>query len=373
MTAHSYRFGIEEEYFLADAETRGTPRGDLAGFHAAVMAQLSDTGRELVAAQVEVCTKPLTESQPALDDLARQRGVLRGIAAEHGLSLLACGTHPLARWDRQTASDGERYQDILSDVGIAARRALICGMHVHVEVPDPAVRVDLMNRLMPFQPLLLALSASSPFWQGEPTGLMAYRPSVFGELPRSGLPELFPDAAAYDRYVAIMTRAGAIADSSYLWWSLRPSIKFPTVELRIADACTRLADSLCIAALFRCLVRLCVRRPDLNAGLDGVSRALVLENLWRAQHDGTRAALIDEARGEAVPFPEALEAVLALVAADAAALGCAAEVARARAIVDDGTSADGQVAAFEAARAGGKDARAALAAVVDWIAAEAAG
>lgn len=368
MSAHSYRFGIEEEYFLADAETRGTPRGDLAAFHARVKAELPETGRELVAAQVEVCTPPLTDASAARANLGGQRARLAGIAAENGLALLACGTHPLARWSRQTATDGERYKGILSDVGIAARRALICGMHVHVEVPDPEARIDLMNRLLPFQPLLLALSASSPFWQGEATGLKAYRLSVFGELPRTGLPELFSDAADHARFVAIMTRAGAIADASFLWWSLRPSIKFPTLELRIADACTRLDDSLCVAALFRCLVRLCVRRPDLHADLDGVSRALASENLWRAQHSGVAAALIDEARGDAVPFPEALEAVLALVAEDADALGCAADVARARSIVAEGTSADGQIAAFEAALAEGKDERAALAAAVDWIA-----
>ena len=368
MRTHSYRFGIEEEYFLADAETRGTPQGDLAGFHAQAAAHLPETGRELVAAQIEVCTPPLADAAAARDDLGGQRATLARVATEHGLTLLACGTHPLARWSGQTASDGARYRDILSDVGVAARRALICGMHVHVEVPDPEARIDLMNRLLPFQPLLLALSASSPFWQGEASGLMAYRLSVFGELPRSGLPELFSDAAAYERYVAIMIRSGAIADASFLWWSLRPSIKFPTLELRIADACTRLDDSLCVAALFRCLVRLCVRRPDLNAGLTGVSRLLALENLWRAQHDGVRAALIDEARGEAVPFPEALEAVLALVAEDAAALGCEADVRRARAIVAEGTSADGQAAAFAAARSEGRDERAALRAVVDWIA-----
>ena len=368
MSAHNYRFGIEEEYFLADAETRGTPRGDLAGFHARVKAELPETGRELVAAQVEVCTPPLDDAQAARSNLGGQRRQLAGIAAESGLSLLACGTHPLARWSRQTATDGERYKGILSDVGIAARRALICGMHVHVEVPDPDARVDLMNRLLPFQPLLLALSASSPFWQGEATGLMAYRLSVFGELPRTGLPELFADAAAHARFVEIMTRSGAIADASFLWWSLRPSIKFPTLELRIADACTRLDDSLCVAALYRCLVRLCVRRPDLNAGLDSVSRALAAENLWRAQHSGVRATLIDEAKAEAVPFAEALEAVLALVAEDADALGCAADVARARAIVTEGTSANGQVGAFEAALADGKDERAALASAVDWIA-----
>ncbi|MBE7244300.1 MAG: carboxylate-amine ligase [Actinomycetospora chiangmaiensis] len=367
MSDHPYNFGIEEEYFLADAQTRGTPRGDLAAFHAEAEARLPETGRELVAAQIELCTPPLAVMDEARANLGGQRAQLKEIAAGHGLTLLACGTHPLARRESQTATDGERYQGILSDLGMAARRALICGMHVHVEVPDPESRVDLMNRLLPFQPMLLALSASSPFWQGEATGMQAYRLCVFGEMPRTGLPEIFADKAAYDRLVAIMTRAGAIADASYLWWSVRTSIKFPTLELRIADACTRLDDSLCLAALFRCLVRLCVRRPDLHAGLDGVSRALALENLWRAQRDGIHAALIDETKGTAVPFAEALEAVLALVAEDAAALGCAAEVARARALVAEGTSADRQIAAYEAARAAGQDDRAALAAAVDWI------
>ena len=137
MSAHSYRFGIEEEYFLADAATRGTPQGDLAEFHAEAAAHLPETGRELVAAQIEVCTPPLIDAAAARKNLAGQRATLAGLARENGLMLLACGTHPLARWSGQTASDGERYKGILSDVGIAARRALICGMHVHVEVPDP--------------------------------------------------------------------------------------------------------------------------------------------------------------------------------------------------------------------------------------------
>jgi len=193
MSGHPYSFGIEEEYFLADARTRGTPQGDLAAFHAEAKAGLPETGRELVAAQIELCTPPLAVMDEARRNLGGQRARLAMIAGRHGLTLLSCGTHPVARRESQTASDGERYQGILSDLGIAARRALICGMHVHIEVPDPDGRIDLMNRLLPFQPMLLALSASSPFWQGEATGLMAYRLSVFGELPRTGLPEIFAD------------------------------------------------------------------------------------------------------------------------------------------------------------------------------------
>ncbi|MCJ2006209.1 carboxylate-amine ligase [Methylobacterium sp. J-092] len=368
MSAHSYRFGIEEEYFLADAETRGTPRRSVKPFHVEAAERLPEAGRELLQCQVEVCTPPITAFAEARDSLARQRGALADLAAEHELLIFAAGTHPVADWSRQLPTKGDRYRGILRDVGLAGRRSLICGMHVHVEVPAPEARVDLMNRLLPFQPLLFALSASSPFWQGKPTGLTAYRLSAFGELPRTGLPELFADAAAYARYVRIMTEAGSIQDASFLWWSLRPSIKFPTLELRIADSCTRLADALTIAALFRCLVRCMVRRPDLNAGLDGVSRALADENLWRTQRSGVGAELIDEAREAALPFADALETVLDLVAEDAAALGCAAEVAHARTIVSGGTSADGQIAAFEAARDAGHSNRQALDKVVEWLA-----
>ena len=368
MTGHSYRFGIEEEYFLADAETRGTPRQAVKAFHTEAGKRLPAIGQELLQSQVEVCTPPSTEFARAREVLAGQRAELGRLAAEHGLLVFAAGTHPVAEWALQSPTKGERYRGILRDVGIAGRRSLICGMHVHVEVPNPSARIDLMNRLLPFQAVLFALSASSPFWQGQPTGLTAYRLSAFGELPRTGLPPLISSPQDYDRYLRIMTKAGSIQDASFLWWSLRPSIKFPTLELRIADSCTRLEDALTIAALFRCLVRLIVRRPDLNAGLDGVSRALAEENLWRAQRSGIDAELIDEDSEDALPFAEALERVLALVDSDADALGCGAEIENARRILREGTSADRQIAVFEAAREAGQTDRQALDGVVDWLA-----
>ena len=365
MSAHPYRFGIEEEYFLADAETRGTP---VKPFHTEAGERLPEIGRELLQCQVEVCTPPSTEFPAARDALLRQRQELAAIGRGHGLLVFAAGTHPIADWARQLPTKGDRYRGILRDVGLAGRRSLICGMHVHVEVSAPEARVALMDRLLPFQPLLFALSASSPFWQGKPTGLSAYRLSAFGELPRTGLPDLMGDAAAYERYVRIMTNAGSIQDASFLWWSLRPSAKFPTLELRIADSCTRLSDALVVAALFRCLVRLAERRPDLHAGLTGVSRAIAAENLWRAQRSGIEAELIDESAEQAFSFEASLDTLLSLIAEDAEALGCTAEVADARRILREGTSADRQIAAFEAARGGDTSNRQALDAVVDWLA-----
>lgn len=253
----------------------------------------------------------------------------------------------------------------MQQMQITGRRNLVCGMHVHVEVPRPDDRVDLMNRMLPFTPLLLALSASSPFWQERDTGLAAYRLSVWGEMPRTGLPDLFDDAADYDRYVAAMTRSGAITDASFLWWTLRPSIRFPTLELRVADSCTRLDDTLGIAALYRCLVRLMVRSPMLNRNQSGAARAITAENLWRAQRDGSRAEFLD-IEGGTTSFAAGLDHILLQVAEDAVALGCEAELTRLRAVAAQGTSADQQLAVFAAAQG---DIQQALAATVDWIAA----
>ncbi len=369
----SYQFGIEEEYFLADAATRGTPGRRVSAFHAAAEARLPAVERELLQSQVEVSTKPSTSFEHAREALGALRAGLAEIGRDHGVLVLAAGTHPIARWSRQSQTQKGRYDEIMAKTRIAGRRSVVCGMHVHVQVPRPEARVDLMNRLLPAMPLLLALSASSPFWQGRATGMAAYRMSVFGEMPRTGLPDLFDGPEDYARYVDAMVRAGSIEDASFLWWTLRPSIRFPTLELRVADSCTLLDHTLAVAALYRCLVRLADRRPEWNRGLTGASRALVGENLWRAQRDGVRAELIDVFTGDAQPFAACLDAVLASVAEDADALGCAGTAMAARDIAKGGTSADRQTAAFEAARGRGLDEREAAGAVVDWLAHATAG
>jgi len=364
----SYQFGIEEEYFLADATTRGTPRRTVKAFHDAARARLPRVERELLQSQVEVSTPPSTSFAEAHGVLAELRAGLAEVGRANGILVLAAGTHPIARWQRQSNTQKDRYEKLMRELHMLGRRNVVCGMHVHVEVPRPEARVDLMNRLLPFMPLLLALSTSSPFWQGRNTGLAGYRMSAFCEMPRTGLPDLFGSREEFERYVETMTRAGAIADASFLWWTLRPSVRYPTLELRIADSCTRLEDTLAIAALYRCLVRLADRQPDLNRGLTGASRAIAAENLWRAQRDGVRASIIDEGPGIAVPFASHLDATLALVAEDADALGCQREVARTRGIAAEGTSADRQLSTFAEARGRGLAEREAVGAVVDWLA-----
>lgn len=362
----TYQFGIEEELFLADARTRGTP-ARVKLFHRAVHDRMPEVERELLASQVEIMTSPCTDFATARASLSELRKGLARIGHDHGILVLAGGSHPTARWRRQSRTDKARYNEIADDMQMLARRDVVCGMHVHVEVPQVDQRVELMGRLLPYTPTLLALSASSPFWQGRATGLNAYRLSVWGEMPRTGLPDLFANKDDYDGFVAAMVRSGAIADASFLWWTLRPSARFPTLELRVADSCTRLEDTLTIAALYRCLVRRLDRNPKLNLDVTSTTRAIASENMWRAQRRGVRASFIKET-GAAVPFAEHLELILGDIAEDAEALGCEAEVARARTIVADGTSADRQLAVFAEVRASGGTSSEALAAVIDWMA-----
>jgi glutamate---cysteine ligase / carboxylate-amine ligase len=368
-----FQFGIEEELFLADAITRGTPGRSLKAFHAAVRRQLPKTERELLQSQIEIASPPTTSFAEARSYLAGLRADLTEVGRDHRILLLASGTHPLALWSRQRKTEKARYQALGQEMQMIARRNVVCGMHVHVEVPDPERRVDLMNRLLPYTPLLLALSASSPFWQGRKTGLAAYRMSVWGEMPRTGLPELFRGTEEYERYVATLVCAGAIKDASFLWWTLRPSIRYPTLELRVADSCTTLEDTLAIAALYRCLVRRVVREPKLNQGMTGSSRAIVSENLWRAQRDGARANFIDETSGRVIPCADYLASVLERLALDATELSCVPEVKRTKEIAASGTSADHQLKIFAESQTTSIASRDAIIPVVDWIASVTAG
>ena len=364
---HEYRFGIEEEFFLADAVTRGTPDGNVQAFHDDAQSVASSAERELLQFQVEIGSTPTASVASARAELAQLRRRLAEIGRANGLLVLAAGTHPIARWEHQLTTPKQRYEQLSEQMRMLASRYAACGVHVHVEVPRPDDRVGLMRRMMPFLPPLLALSTSSPFWQGHVTGLSAYRPSVMAEWPRMGLPDLFETKAEFDRYTSVMTACGGIKDASHLWWALRPSMKFSTLELRVSDSCTRLDDAIAIASVFRCLTRRLVREPKLNATVNGVTRALVAENLWRAQRDSVRAEFIDEASGAAVPFSTHLNALIKGIAEDAEALGCLDEVERARWIAAEGTSADRQLALFDSvSETANTDT--ALASVVDWIA-----
>jgi len=362
----SFSFGIEEEYFLIDSDTRAVTRKMPREFFAAAKAALEDrvTG-EFLQSQIEVVTVPHSDITVARDELRFLRTTLGEIAAQHGLSILAAGTHPTAVWERSHQSSGERYNNVMDDLQMIGRRNMLCGMHVHVELPDPDQRIDVMTRMLPFIPLFIALSASSPFWRSQLTGLQGYRLAAYDELPRTGIPDLFRSKTEFDGYIEALVKAGVMPDASYIWWTIRPSVNHPTLELRAPDVCTRLDDAIAIAALYRSLMRRIYHNPFQNWGMTTISRAIIVENKWRAQRYGTGGTFARIEGDGSITVAEMLEQTIAEVQRDAEALGCFEEVMHCRRIIEHGTSADHQIAIYEKEA---DDPEKALQAVSDWLA-----
>lgn len=370
ITAPSFSFGIEEEYHLVDLETR-----DLKSAPEAMMSALEQTlgkqvSPEFLRSQVEVGTSVQRDFGDARRELASLRRHIADEARRHGLAPIAASTHPFAEVSKLETTEKDRYRDLARDLAGIGRRLAICGMHVHVGIEDDELRIDLMNQMRYFLPHLLMLSTSSPFWQGEDTGLKSYRLSVFDEMPRSGIPGKFDSFNQYRRTVDVLVGGGVIEDATKIWWDVRPSARFPTLELRITDVCPRLDDAMTVAALYLCIARMLFRLRSLNMSWRGYPLLLLEENRWRAQRYGVDGSLFDFGKGQLVPFADLVEELIGLVAPDAAALGCEAEIANAREIARRGTGADRQLAVWRTAIDNGASSQAALAAVVDFLVAE---
>jgi len=369
MDANALTFGIEEEYFLIHPQTRNMVKR--------VPKQLMRECRrrygkvvtpELLQSQIEIASPIFHDAAEARERMLQLRRGVASVAQQFGYRLVAAGTHPLAAWQRAEPTSKPRYTRLIDDFKMIGRRNLLCGLHLHCAVPAGVDRVELMNRLMPWLPMFLALSTSSPFWERHRTGLLSYRQAAYDEWPRTGIPEFFADQAEYDAFVALLARQGAIRDASFLWWTIRPSLSFPTLELRIADCCTRIQDSIALAALFRCLVSVHLRRPELGARRTPMTRRIIEENRWRAKRYGIEAHMLDEFGDEAEPFRDLLQRLRELVADDAQALGCEAELSRLTRIMALGTSAHQQLTVYDEHRAAGSSRIESLRAVVDWLA-----
>jgi carboxylate-amine ligase len=368
--ADKFTIGIEEEYFLVDARTKMVAESMPEAFlNAAKEALGSQVMPEFLQSQIEVVTTPHGDMATAAAELKHLRQTVAAIAAEHGLTILAAGTHPTAVWQQSQQTQKDRYDAVMHDLQMIGHRDMLCGMHVHVELPNPDDRVDVMYRMLPYLPLFVALSTSSPFWQSRRTGLKGYRLAAYDELPRTGVPELFRTREEFDAYIEALVRAGVIKDSSYVWWAIRPSLDHPTLELRAPDCCTLVDDSIAIAALYRTLARRLVRNPWLNWDLTPVTRAIVVENKWRAQRYGVHGTFVTIDGTGAIGVGEFLDQVIDEIAADAQELGCINELRRCRAIIGAGTSADAQLAVFEAQQQQSASRENALNAVTDWLAA----
>jgi carboxylate-amine ligase len=340
----SFTVGIEEEYLLVDRDSRDLasdpPPTLLTDCEKRLEGQVSP---ELLRSQIEVGTRVAKTISEAHADLAHLRRVVVEVAEQHGYGVIAASTHPFARWLEQKHTARERYEEITREMQAAARRLVICGMHVHVGIDDDELRIDLMNQFSYFLPHLLALSCSSPFWGGENTGLKSYRLTVFD------------------------VKAGLIEDATKIWWDLRPSDRYPTLEMRVSDVCTLLEDAVCIAAFTVATMRMLYRLGCQNKRWRRYARMLVQENRWRAMRYSFDEGLVDFAKGKVVPVTELIEELIEMIEEDASELGCLDDVLKVRRIFERGTSAHRQVRVYEDALAAGSSTEDALKAVVDKL------
>ena len=365
--------GVEEEYLLVDPQTRNLVAEPSPDFLADCKERLGErVTPEFLKCQVEIGTPVCTDIADARHHLTALRSVIINTAEKHGMQVMAASTHPFAQWGRQKHTAAPRYDLLDKDMGGAIRRMLICGMHVHAGIEDKDLRIDLMNQMRYFLPHLLALSTSSPFWGGHEMEMRCSRLGIFDSMPRTGIPDRYESWSEYQRVIDRLIKAGVMEDASKLWWDMRPSARFPTLEMRITDVCTRLEDALCIAALYQSLLRMLARMRQKNLRWRIYQRIMLEENRWRAQRYGCTNSMIDLGRGECLPFGSLMEEIIEMVAEDATALGCMKEVAHARTILKRGTSACRQLDAFVNAKKEGADDATALIAVVDMLVTETA-
>jgi carboxylate-amine ligase len=363
--------GIEEEYLLVDAETRALAARPPKEFMAKCKEILGDkVMHEFLQSQVEIGTKVCASVGEAREELLTLREVVSSTARDHGMRMIASSTHPWAHWREQEPVDMERYRILGAEHRTLARRMAICGMHVHAGIKDPNLRVDLMSQVSYFMPHLLALSSSSPFWEGQDTGLKAFRPIIIGDLPRSGFPEVFENWNDWTDMLDDLSATGMVTDPSKIWWDIRPSSRHPTLEIRICDICTWSEDGLTIAALYQSILCYLCHLREKNERRRNYRRILLLENKWRAQRYGVEAMMGDFGKRQLVSFADLTDELVELLRPYAEILGCVKEVEHARTIVRRGTSADHQLKVYNDALAQGAAEHDAQVAVVDWLIAQ---
>ena len=348
-----YTLGVEEEYMLLDGETL-----DLVQHIDTVLAAVAGheleprINAELMQSVIEITT-PVCHTAQDVDRALRQlRGYVTGIAHERGLRVGSAGTHPFSLFERQRITARDRYRQLVDQMQYVARRELIFGMHVHVAVDSPEKAIQVTNALLPQLAPLLALSASSPFWRGEPTGLHSSRQMVFSAFPRSGPPPRFKDYADYAAVVHQLERTGCIADYTQIWWDIRPHPRFGTVEVRICDGVTRVEHAVAIAAYCQAFVKHVCEEIDRGEEIATYHRILTTENKWLAGRYGLDAPIMDLATGKRnrIPVAQLIRRTLRQIEPHAKELGSEAELEGIQEILSRGNGADRQLRVFNANR-----------------------
>jgi carboxylate-amine ligase len=344
----SFSIGIEEEYQTIDPETfdlRSHIQTELMAKGKRVLAE--KVKAEMHQSVVEVGTGVCKDMAEARTDMVNLRRQMLQLAAENGLLLVAGATHPFADWRAQDISPDERYLQVVEDMQLVARANLIFGLHVHIGIEDRETAIHLMNQVRYFLPHLLAISTNSPFWLGMNTGLKSYRTKVFDKFPRTNIPDTFASWADYEAFVNLLIRTNCIDNAKKIWWDVRPHPFFPTIEVRICDLPMRVDETLAIAALIQATIYKLWQLHAKNQAWRSFSRALIMENKWRASRYGIDGSLIDFGREIEAPERQLFEEYLAFVDDAADALGSRREIDGIRWIMKHGTGADRQLAAYE--------------------------
>ncbi len=339
--------GIEEEYQIIDPESR-----ELKSY----IQELLDQGRvvlhdqikqEFLQSQVEVGSHICRNIPELRDEVIRLRRSICQLAESNGLRVAAASTHPFSSWAKQDVSVGERYTQLRTNMAELARRMLIFGMHVHVGIDDKELMIDVMNQARYFLPHLLALTTSSPFWLGRDTGLKSYRTVIFESLPRTGLPPIFDSWADYQGFVDMLVETNCIDEPTKIWWDVRPHPKFPTIEFRVCDICTKVEEAVAVAAIIQAIVAKLIRLRRDNQSWRTYRHHLINENKWRAVRYGIQGQLIDFGKRIELPMADLTEELLGFVDDMVDELGTRAEVEYIHTMLREGTSADRQRAVFE--------------------------
>ncbi|MDX1503065.1 MAG: carboxylate-amine ligase [Thermoanaerobaculia bacterium] len=347
MAKPDFTIGIEEEYQIIEPEGRELTSYVQEFVEQGKLVLKEQIKPEFLQSQIEVGSTICQDIAQARSELRRLRRAVVEVAEANGLRVAAASTHPFSTWFEQEVTRSERYAKHMEEMAFIANRMLIFGMHVHVGIDDPDLRIDLMNQATYFLPHLLALSTSSPFWHGINTGLKSYRSIVFESLPRTGPPPAFRSWSEYERFVDTLTRTGCIEDATRIWWDLRPHPKFPTIEFRVCDICTTIDEAICLAALIQALVAKLYQLRTRNQSWRRYRHHLIQENKWRAVRYGVDGKLLDFGRDEEVSGRQLARELVELVADVAEELGTTDEIAYVETILQRGTSADRQVAVWK--------------------------
>ena len=362
--------GLEEEFFLVDPDSRDLLTDPDEGIFKACEANRGPHKivREFLRSQIETNSRVCGSVAEVRTVLSETRRTVIEAAERHGAVVLAASTHPSARWREQTPTPRDRYGQFAATFQETLRRAVAGGMHVHAGFADADTRIRVMTAIRRYLPLLHALSTSSPFNAGYETGFKSYRLTLWGGLPRTGMPGPLGSRAEYDRLLVEYQRKNFVADGSELWWDIRPSHAYPTVEMRICDVCTRVEEAMCIVAIYASLIRWLTRQALEGALPAEPLTELISEDRWMAQRYGVFAFLGDNAPGGGRTdiYDQTAELVERL-APDAHVLGCETELRRALTILRQGTSADRQLDVYRLRRLEGHTREEALREVVDLV------